>query len=138
MTPLGKTIVKVTNPRTSIVVKDAATSILGTAASQAMDLLKVQFENIAVLESTSGSTQQTYTDMTNQLTKNRLVKIYPSVFEGTVGKLSGTLHLQVDPTVEPTRQPLRRIPLAMQTRLKDELERLERLQIIQREDEPTD
>ena len=76
--------------------------------------------------------------MTNQLTKDRLVKIYPSFFEGTVGKLSGTLHLQVDPTVEPTRQPLRRIPLAMQSRLKDELERLERLLIIKREDEPTD
>ena len=58
MTPLGKTIVKVKNPRTSkrysvqyVVVKDAATSIVGAAASQTMDLLKVQFVNLAVLES---------------------------------------------------------------------------------------
>ena len=80
VTPFGKAIVKVTNPRTSkryrvqfSVVKDAATSILGAAASQT---IKVQFENIAVLESTSGSSKQIYTDMTNQLTKDRLVKIH--------------------------------------------------------------
>ena len=91
MTPLEKTIGKVTNPRTSkhysvqcIAVKDAATSILGAAVSQTMnllkvqfeniavDLLKVQFENIAVLKSASSNSQHIYTDMTNQLTKTDL------------------------------------------------------------------
>ena len=78
MTPLGKTIVKVTNPRTSkrysvqfIVVKDPATSILGAAASQTMDLLKVQFESIATRVCLRRST-----NLTNQLKKDILVKIY--------------------------------------------------------------
>ena len=40
--------------------------------------------------------------------------------------------------IQPVKQPPRRLPIAMKDRLKAELQRLERLEIIQKEEAPTD
>ena len=55
-----------------------------------------------------------------------------------MGRLQEKLTLEIDPTVQPVRLPVRRIPLAVKTELKKELDRLQKLSAIQREDKPTD
>ena len=52
--------------------------------------------------------------------------------------MEGTLHLEVDKSVPPSIMPPRRVPLTLKERLKQELTRLERVNVIKREEEPTD
>ncbi len=56
----------------------------------------------------------------------------------TLGRLPGMRHLDVDPTVPPVKMPLRKMCLLIQAQLKDELQRLERLDVIERVDIPTE
>ena len=48
------------------------------------------------------------------------------------------LQLEVDNKVTPVVVPPRRIPVAIKVRLKEELDHLESLEVIRREDEPTE
>ena len=63
---------------------------------------------------------------------------YAEVFEGELGTLAGVTHLDIDPMIQPVKQPLTRLPIAMKDRLKVVLQKLERLEIIQKEETPTD
>ena len=65
------------------------------------------------------------------------MKNYADVFEG-LGHMPGTLHLDIDATVAPVAMPPRRDPLALKSRLKDELDRLEALGVITKVTKPTD
>jgi len=60
---------------------------------------------------------------------------YADVFEST-GKLTEPYHLEVDPNVKPVIHPTR-LPIALKTALKRELDRLESLQILTPVTEPT-
>lgn len=62
---------------------------------------------------------------------------FADVFEG-IGCMPGEHHIVVDPAVQPVVHPARRVPLAIQPRLKQTLEKLERKGIIVKRDEPTD
>ena len=46
--------------------------------------------------------------------------------------------MEIDTTIEPVRQPVRRIPVAMKPKLKEELARLEKLGVVKPVDTPTD
>ena len=61
---------------------------------------------------------------------------FPYVFQGT-GKLSEPYHLQIDPSAKPVVHPTRKVPLALKTALKEELDLLESLQILTPVSEPT-
>ena len=52
--------------------------------------------------------------------------------------MEGDLHLEVDPSIQPTQVAARRIPVAMREPLKAELSRLEAMDVIERVNEPTD
>ena len=67
----------------------------------------------------------------------KITASYHDVFQG-LGRMEGTLHLEVDKSVPPSIMPPRRVPLALKERLKEELTRLERVNVIKREEEPTD
>ena len=60
------------------------------------------------------------------------------MFDGGLGRLPGKAHLQVDPTVPPMIAPLRRTAVSLKPKLKQELERLQKVEVIQEVDEPTD
>ena len=71
------------------------------------------------------------------LTRDYTMKHYANVFEG-LGHMRGTLHLDVDVTVQPVvMPPPRRVPYSLKSRLKDELERLEALGVITKVTKPT-
>lgn len=70
-------------------------------------------------------------------TVNKLLDEFGDVFEG-IGQLSREHHISVDPTIQPVIHPPRRVPLALQPRLKSKLESLVHSGIIEKRDEPTD
>ena len=55
------------------------------------------------------------------LTKEKLADQFPDVSQGT-GKLGEPYHLQQDPSAKPVVHPPRKVPLALKTALKEELD----------------
>ena len=113
-----------------VIESSKATPILGAETSQTLDLVRIQYQDIAA--------------MTTHVTSPRLgdraqvLKMYGDVFSGELGTFSGQAHLHVLESATPTKTPLRRIPVAMKQPLQDELKRLEELGIIVQEHQPTD
>ena len=66
------------------------------------------------------------------LTKEKLAALFSDVFQGT-GKPREPCHLQLDPSAKHVVHPPRKVPTA----LKEELDRLESLQILTPVSEPT-
>ena len=63
------------------------------------------------------------------LSKENVLKEFADVFEGT-GKLQGKHHLELDENAIPTVHPPRKVPVAIKERLRNELERLTKMDII--------
>lgn len=131
VTPLGQCTLEVHNPKNhkmyqvDFVVVDGnrCMPILGSPTIQEMDLIKVQQHNILSVEA-------------NPVTQEVLLKDYPDVFQGT-GKLEGQYNLEVREDVQPVVHPPRRVPVALKEKLKQELEKLQRLGVIKKVTEPT-
>ena len=69
---------------------------------------------------------------------DNLVKINSVLFQG-IGKLKDReIKLHIDESVQPVAQPHRRIPFHLREKVENELDRLERLDIIEKVDGPTD
>ncbi|KAK2727057.1 hypothetical protein QYM36_007792 [Artemia franciscana] len=69
--------------------------------------------------------------------KNRIPKEFDDVFAG-IGKLPGKVEIHVEKNAIPSNNPVRRIPFALHERVKSKLERLEKLDIIERVVAPTE
>ena len=131
VTPLGECTLELHNPKTHnlyqvdfvVVDGDRCMPILGSPTIQEMDLIKVQQHNILSVE-------------TNPVKQGVLLKDYPDVFQGT-WKLEGQYILEVREDVQPVIQAPRRVPVALKEKLKQELEKLQRLGIIKKVTEPT-
>ena len=115
--PVGKTRIQVINPKNQnkysvefIVEKENCKSILGAKASQLMNLLIVNKENIFTAESS-------IKEVPRFITKQQLIEEYPEVFQGQ-GILPRTLHLEIDESISPVQLPTRKIPLAVKDKLK--------------------
>ncbi|XP_056107597.1 uncharacterized protein K02A2.6-like [Rhinichthys klamathensis goyatoka] len=63
---------------------------------------------------------------------------YKDLFTDQLGELPITYSMTVDPSVQPVVRPAHRIPLAMQSRVKAELDRMQSLGVITAVSEPTD
>ena len=113
------------------VIDEDYTPLLGSSAAQQMRLITVQKENI--LQVSESVAQDNY----QELDMKKITTSYHDVFTG-LGCMEGTLHLEVDKSVLPSIMPPRRVPLTLKDRLKEELTRLERVNVIKREEEPTD
>ena len=59
------------------------------------------------------------------------------MFQG-LGCLEGKYSITVDENVAPVVHPARKVPFAQKGKLKDELERMEKLEVIEKVDEPAD
>ena len=93
-----------------------------------MKLVELHYENIACVEKETEARGLTIDQISTQ---------FHDVFKGE-GRLEKKLHLEIDVMVEPVRQPVRRIPVAMKPRLKEELARLRKIGVIKLVDTPTD
>ncbi|XP_060076924.1 uncharacterized protein K02A2.6-like [Ylistrum balloti] len=135
--PLGKRRVRVVNPATGkrnsvefVIVRGNVQAILGAQASQQMGLITVN-KNVCIQTEGLERVQAVKTDDQDLTLK------YNSVFEG-LGKLPGKLQLEVDRTVQPVQIPTRKVPVAVREKLKDELDRLSKLEIITPVKSPTE
>lgn len=87
--------------------EDCKTPLLGRKASEAMKLIKVQYENISIdsIVSTTDTSESTWT-------LDEIKTEFKDVFTGD-GFLEGEYKIEIDSTVEPLKLPKRRVPVAM-------------------------
>ncbi|PIK35966.1 hypothetical protein BSL78_27203 [Apostichopus japonicus] len=102
-----------------VVTEDTLTPLLGLKAAQQMKLIQINSENMQRVMSVTD------------------VGMFPSVFENKLGKLPGLATLKTDGNVRPTVMPTRSVPLAIRSKLKQELDRLVNADVIAVVDEPT-
>ena len=115
----GTCRLKVLNPKTNrrysvefIVVDADFTPLLGSKASQRMNLITVNdesFHRVNAATTTRGAKPE---------------ERFNTVFNGELGELPGEAHLEVDKDVQPTVLPPRRLPHATKQRVKAELDRM--------------
>ena len=68
---------------------------------------------------------------------DQLLEEFSDVFKGQ-GCLSHEYHIQLKPGVKPVVHAARKIPVSLRDKVKREIERMEKLNIIRRVDEPTE
>ena len=76
-------------------------------------------------------------DETVEVDYSDLLDEYKEVFQG-LGCLEGEYAIIVDENVTPVIHPATKVPFALKCKLKDELERMEKLEVIERVETPTD
>ena len=103
-----------------VIVKGRAQCILGLKTCDRLNLVK----RVLVVEAESQDI-------------NTIVNKYDGVFNG-LGCLPGEHNIQVDSSVPPVVHACRKVPFALKEKLKDELDRMEALDVIVKEDKPTD
>ncbi len=122
----GKCVVKVqykekTYHLSFVVVPKDVSALLGLAACEKLNLVR----RVLVVEETS------------EFEYDSVLREFEDVFKG-LGCLSGVHTIQVDKTVPPVVHPCRKVPFALKQQLKEELDRMESLGVIQKIDEPTE
>ena len=65
------------------------------------------------------------------------VEQHPDTFDSKLGALPGKVQIQVGKTIHPKIMPTRRIPIAVRPKLKAELDRITKLGVITKVEEPT-
>ena len=105
------------------------THLSGAKAIQAMNLIKIQFQNIMVCDNSHNTADIS--------TMKNIVLEYSDIFEGE-GNFQGALKLEIDESIPSVKSPLRRIPIALEPKLKNEIQRLEKLGVIKPVVTPTD
>ena len=131
ITSLGKCRMKLRKPVNQkkysvefIVVTEDLMPLLGKRAAEQMNLLVVNYDNMKSVHKLK--------------TISSIVVQYEDVFNVELGTLPGTVHFTVDPTVKPVVSPARRIPIALQSKVRSELNRLTELGVLIPVDEPTE
>ena len=119
--PLGKKRFKVVNPKNNKkysiefhLVRGECKSILGLTASEHLQLLTVNSQNIFSVG--SNGMEEKGPKMEDYISQ------YTDVFTGE-GKLEELLHLEIDRNVQPVQLPTQKVPIALREPLKHELER---------------
>ena len=115
--------------------KNAGTeSIIGASSAQEMGPRQLNMETVQAI--TTQQKQQRH--KTKPMPKESVMQKYPLVFRGELRRLAGKVHLMVDETIMPTKQPVRRVPIAIKEQLQKELQRMEEMGVIAKEEQPTD
>lgn len=134
MQPLGLCQLDLCNTKTDTayqaeftVLKQDCTPLLGSETIQEMDLIRICFDNILSLDRSSES---------KPVTKESLIAKFPNVFDGT-GKLDGAYHLEIEAGATPVVHPPRKVSIVIKPQLKEELERLHKIEILALVTEPT-
>ena len=131
--PLGKCKVQLTNSRDNrkykvnftIVEDEHCVNLIGSKTAQQMKLITIRNDKIkpcpGPAECASTATVDVNLTSSRQfegLTLEQVRSQYEDAFDG-LGNLGTPLRLEVDETVKPVQQPLRRVPEALRTPLKE-------------------
>lgn len=135
--PKGAADVRMDNPMTQCrhlvpfeIVDGNVVPLLGANAVQKLNLVTVNERNFKRIAAVSS--------VPRRLTsKSETVKQYASVFKDTIGNLPGPVHLKVDAAVTSRVLPARRLPVALEASVKDELTRLVSEGVLQLVDKPS-
>ena len=72
-----------------MVVDEPLTPLLGRKAAECMQLITVNYDNLAQIR------------VTHEFTEPTVLTDYPAVFDGGLGTLPGVVHLHIDDTIQP-------------------------------------
>ena len=135
---LGTIRLKIQNPKNSkkysvlfTVVDADFTPLLGSTASQHMGLITVNVENFKIASVDMPRPNDTKVNMLKPEEQ------FTQVFDNTLGCLPGEVHFEVDNTVEPTILPPRKLPHAIRTKVKAELDNMVKQGVITPVQEPS-
>ena len=125
--PIGECREIVTNPKNMkkynvrfIVCNHDMRPILGLQTCEKMNIIKIQEENFENIKSLMQNNQNS------------------RMFTNGLGKFQGIQQLQVKENTIPVITAPRNVPIAVRSKLKEELERLEKMEVITKVEEPTD
>ena len=119
------------------VVDTNSSPILGMKACMELNLIQLVYSCDVATETTPSTPQVSKQQAPQPLDKQQILGEYRDVFEG-IGLFPGECTIRTDPDVPPVVHPPRRVPLALQDKLKAELERMEKLDVICKVTEPTE
>ena len=107
--PVGKCRLKIRNPSSRrnysvefTLVDSDCTSLLGRKVAEYMQLITVNYENLAQIHSTHESEEPD------------VLSDYPEVFDGSLATLSGIVRFHVDETAPPVISRPRTIPVSLE------------------------
>ncbi|GFO29208.1 transposon ty3-i Gag-Pol polyprotein [Plakobranchus ocellatus] len=109
-------------PQVFFITKTDGPNILSLQGCRALDLVKINC-NIS--------------DNTTVNSVEDLKTLFPGQFD-TLGSFQNNFHIQIDKNATPVVQPPRKYPVHIKNELKQELDRMESLNVIRKETEPTD
>ena len=133
MKVLGKFKTETINPKNQkrygieyVVADQDHKPLLGFETIQMLKLMTVNTDNVL-----------TVNNQPKILTEAEVTTVYKDVFVGE-GRFEEKLHLEVNKEVPPTKLPVRKVPIALKKPIKEELDRLVRLDALAKVDVPTD
>ena len=109
--------------------------LLGRRACVGMEIIK--FLDNDVIQPPNPETKVYSVRSQTSPSVDDLIRQYPSVFADGPGKMSGEIHIHVDPNCRPIQHASRRVPVPLRAKLKETLDIMERGDIISPVTEPT-
>ena len=142
---LGTRKVFVLNPATKEeiiiqfrIVDEDFTPLIGLNDSEALKLIAVLQDNIALVEAAKPSVPSTASEVLTPLTMETILSNYSQVFDDTIGKFEGELHLYTKQECPPHKTAPREIPLSVKNNFIAEIKDLQEQGILEKVTEPTD
>ncbi|KAK2571051.1 Transposon Ty3-I Gag-Pol polyprotein [Acropora cervicornis] len=120
------------------IVNEDLTPLIGLSDSEELKLIELLRENIATLDSGKPHVPSSALELHTPLTMANILSKYAAVFDNSVGKLEGELHLYTKQDVTPSKAAPREIPLSVKNKLIAEIKDLQEQGIIEKVTEPTD
>ncbi|GFO13435.1 polyprotein [Plakobranchus ocellatus] len=121
---LGKCIIEVKGVPLDFFVTDTnQDAILGLKASQNLQLIKILTVGLRTKDKEKSK-------------DNNIVNEHKDVFQG-LGRIGKPVHIELDPNAVPVVHSPRRIPLTLKDKVKEELDRMEDIGVIMKQDSPT-
>ena len=114
------------------------TPLIGLNDSETLKLVKLLRENIAVVAPANPSVPVTASELTTPLTLETILTNYPQIFDDSIGKFEGELHLHTSNDVTPHKTAPREIPLSVKNNFIAEVKDLQQQGIIEKVTEPTE
>ena len=121
------------------VVETKEDPILGLVSCEKLELIKIlqihkEKDNSKDTEKTDEESSVAHSKVSSE---QQLMKDYRDVFTG-LGKLENQYHIELDTNIKPVIHAPRKVPFSLQDKVKAELDNMEALGVIKKQENPTD